>query len=188
MCLRQKWYQISKMSVRSTERLPLCSCPRRALEINSSAISNWHILFYGIINACCKLGFQWVPSLGSVGVHKASPLQKVLTALLTSNIPSVFIVMGISADGTQWWLLVIYNHSLLFFLLFPLRKHFLTLASSCFIHSRQPARSLGKGGVWVQMGGAEHLRQVHSSGASDSTAWSQMRQPWVRWTGSQLPR
>lgn len=74
--------------------------------------------------------------------------------------------------------LVIYNHSLLFFLLFPLCKPFLTLASSCFIHSRQPARSHGKGGVWVQIGGAEHLRQVHSSGASDSTAWSQMRHPW----------
>lgn len=133
------------MSVRNTESLPLCSCPRRALEINSSAISNWHILFYGIINACWKLGFQWVPSLGSVGVHKAFPLQKVLTALLTSNIPSVFIIMGISADGTQWWLLVIYNHSLLFFLLFPLGKLFLPLASSCFIHSRQSARSLGKG-------------------------------------------
>lgn len=173
------------MSVRNVESLPLCSCPKRALEINSSAISNWHILFYGIINACCKLGFQWVPSLGSVGVHKAFPLQKVLTALLTSNIPSVFIVMGISADGTQWWLLVIYNHSLLFFLLFPLCKLFLLLASSCFIRSRKPARSLGKG---VHIGWAEHLRQVHSSGASDSTAWSQMRQPRVRWAGSQPSR
>lgn len=89
------------MSARNTEGQPLCSCPRRALEIKSSAISNWQILFCGIINACCKLGFQGVPSLGSVGVHKASPLQKVLTALLTSNIPSVCIVMGISADGSQ---------------------------------------------------------------------------------------
>lgn len=92
------------MSVRNTEGQPPWSCPRRALEINSSAISIWHTLFYGIINACCKLGFQWVPSLGSVGVHKAFPLQKVLTALLTSNIPSVCIVVGISADGSQWWL------------------------------------------------------------------------------------
>lgn len=176
------------MSVRNTEGLPLCSCPRRALEINSSAISNWHLLFYGIINACCKLGFQWVPSLGSVGVHKAIPLQKVLTALLTSNIPSVCIVMGISADGTQWWLLVIYYHSLRFFLLFTLCKLFLTLASLHFIHSRQAARSLSKGELWVQTGWTEHLRQVHSSEASDSTAWSQMRQPWIRWTGSQPPR
>lgn len=168
------------MSLRNIEGQPLCSCPRRALEINSWAISNWHILFYRIINACCKLGFQWVPSLGSVGVHKALPLQKVLTALLTSNIPSVCIVMGISADGSQWWLLVIYYCSLLFFLLFPLRRLFLTLALLSFTRSRQPARSLGKGRKLVQMRWTEHLRQVHSSGASDSTALSQMRQPWIR--------
>ena len=167
------------MSIRNTESQPLCSCPRRALQINSSAISNWHIVFYRIINACCKLGFQWVPSLGSVGVHKAFPLQKVLTALLTSNIPSVCIVMGFlqMAHNDD---LVIYYCSLLLFLLFPLCRLFLTLALLSFIHSRQPARSLGKGVMLVQMRWTEHLRQVHSSGASDSTALSQMHQLWVR--------
>ena len=168
------------MSIRNTEGQPLSSCPRRALEINSPAISSWHILFYRIINACCKVGFQWVPSLGSVGVHKAFPLQKVLTALLTSNIPSVCIVMGISADGSQRWLLVIYYCSLLFFLLFPLCRLFLTLVLLSFICSRPSARSLGKGGMLVQTRWTEHLRQVHSPGASDSTALRQTRQPWIR--------